>query len=78
MPCVWCALHARGVVQAATFGTPFGGVLFSIEVTATCYMVRNLPRAFLTAVCASLVYNMVGRDVFALFKETGDRVGANG
>lgn len=61
--------------KAATFGTPFGGVLFSIEVTATCYMVRNLPRAFLTAVCASLVYNMVGlRDAFALFQDNNDKV----
>ena len=36
---------AVGVV--ATFGTPIGGVLFSIEVTSTYYMVSNLWRSFL-------------------------------
>lgn len=59
---------AAGV--ASTFGTPFGGVLFSIEVTATSYLVRNLPRAFFTAVCAGLVYNLSGvRDTFSLFSD---------
>jgi len=66
-----CA-SAAGV--ASTFGTPFGGVLFSIEVTATYYMVRNLPRAFFCAVCAALVYEVVGlRDTFALFTDDHDR-----
>lgn len=67
-----CA-SAAGV--ASTFGTPFGGVLFSIEVTATYYMVRNLPRAFFCAICAALVYEVAGlRDTFALFTDDHDRV----
>lgn len=36
------AACAAGV--ACTFGSAFGGVLFSVEVTATCYIVHNLPR----------------------------------
>jgi len=44
---------ASGV--AATFGTAFGGVLFSVELTSNVYNVSNLPRAFLTAVCAMMV-----------------------
>lgn len=35
---------AAGVT--ATFGAPIGGVLFSIEVTSTYYMVNNLWKAF--------------------------------
>lgn len=66
-----CA-SAAGI--ASTFGTPFGGVLFSIEVTATYYMVRNLPRAFFCAVCAALVYEVAGmRDTFSLFTDDHDR-----
>jgi len=50
-------------------------VIFSIEVTATSYLVRNLPRAFLTAVCASLVYTFAGvKDIFSLFNEDNERV----
>ncbi|ETW09376.1 hypothetical protein, variant 1 [Aphanomyces invadans] len=43
---------AAGV--AATFGTPFGGVLFSVEVTASFYMVRNLPRSFFAALAGAV------------------------
>ena len=42
------AAAAIGVV--ATFGTPIGGVLFSVEVTATYYMVSNLWRCFVGAI----------------------------
>lgn len=66
---------AAGV--ASTFGTPFGGVLFSIEVTASYYMVRNLPRAFFCAVCAALVYEFFGlRDTFSLFSDNNEVVSA--
>ncbi|KAF2078035.1 hypothetical protein CYY_000673 [Polysphondylium violaceum] len=34
---------------AATFGSPIGGVLFSIEVTGTYYLISNYWRAFFTA-----------------------------
>jgi len=40
---------AAGVV--ATFGAPFGGIIFSIEVTATYYMISNLWKSF---VCSTL------------------------
>lgn len=44
-------------------------------MTATYYMVRNLPRAFFCAVCAALVYEVFGlKDTFALFSESHDRV----
>eukprot|EP00937_MAST-01D_sp_MAST-1D-sp2_P005449 g5449.t1 len=59
---------AAGV--AATFGTPFGGTLFSIEITATFFMLRNLPRAFLAAVCGSLVvylFRLETKRTLALF-----------
>jgi len=41
------AAVAAGVT--ATFGAPIGGVLFSIEVTATYYMVSNLWKGFFCA-----------------------------
>lgn len=45
---------------AATFGAAFGGVLFSIEFTASAYRVQSLPKAFLTSVCAMLCFNVLG------------------
>lgn len=44
---------AVGVV--ATFGTPFGGIIFSIEVTAAFYMVGTLWKSFLCATFTLLV-----------------------
>lgn len=44
----------------ATFGTAFGGVLFSIEVTSTAFMIRNLPRSFLAAIAAASVFLALG------------------
>ena len=46
---------ASAAAVTASLGTAFGGVLFSIEVTCTTYMVRNLPRAFLTATLSLFV-----------------------
>ena len=61
-------LHHAPPGICATLGTAFGAVLFSIEITATAYMVRNLPRAFLTAVAASLVFLALGiSETWALF-----------
>ncbi|RYH12583.1 hypothetical protein EON65_37860, partial [archaeon] len=61
---------ASGV--GATFGTAFGGVLFSIEFTSSAYLVKTLPKAFLTSVCAMLcIYTLEsiwgGADQFTLF-----------
>lgn len=59
---------ASGV--GATFGTSFGGVLFSIEFTSSAYLVRTLPKAFLTSVCAALVIYCLGySDQLSLFQE---------
>ena len=38
---------------AATFGAPFGGVLFAIEVVSTYFQVSNLPRMFWAATCGT-------------------------
>jgi chloride channel 2 len=48
---------AAGV--AATFGSPFGGVLFGVEVTSHFYMVHNLPRSFFSAIVGALVVNFI-------------------
>jgi len=59
---------AAGV--GATFGTPFAAVLFSIEVTAGYFMVRNLPRCFLCAISGTLSMTFLGFDrVFGLFSD---------
>lgn len=46
---------AAGVVS--TFGAPVGGILFSIEVTATYYAVNNLFKAFFCAIWCVIFYN---------------------
>ena len=48
------AACAAGVV--ATFGTPIGGVLFSVEVTATYYMVNNLWRGFVCSIACIICF----------------------
>lgn len=59
---------ASGV--AATFGTSYGSVLFSIELTSSAYLVRTLPKAFLASVFAMLVFFVLGvSDQLALFNE---------
>ena len=49
---------ASGV--SSTFGAAYGGVLYSIEVTCTTYMARNLPRAYLSSIVAMLVFLGLG------------------
>ena len=50
------------------------GVLFSIEVTATYFAVRNYWRGFFAAVCGALMFRLL-----AVFdKEEGDRVDNSG
>lgn len=44
---------------AANFGAPMGGVLFSIEVTATHYLVSNYVKAFFCSTCAALYFRMI-------------------
>ena len=46
---------ACAVGVSSTFRSPIGGVLFSIEVTSTYYMVANYWKGFLAAISASLM-----------------------
>jgi H+/Cl- antiporter ClcA len=50
---VWHSACAVGV--AATFRAPIGGVLFSIEVTNTYYLLSNYSKAFFSAILSSFV-----------------------
>jgi H+/Cl- antiporter ClcA len=47
---------------AVTFGAPVGGVLFSIEVTSTYYLIASMSKAFFTAVCAALFVRLLSYD----------------
>jgi chloride channel 2 len=49
--------------MAATFGAPFGGVLFSIEVTATYYPIGNLWRSVFTTLFGSLLFYLLNNPV---------------
>ncbi|KAF0694006.1 Aste57867_15087 [Aphanomyces stellatus] len=46
---------AAAVAVSSTFGSPIGGVLFSIEVTATYYLISNYMKAFVSAVGSAVV-----------------------
>ena len=48
---------AAGVT--ATLGAPVGGVLFSIEVTATYYLVSNLWRAFVCSIFCVFTFELI-------------------
>ncbi|XP_052225783.1 chloride channel protein 2-like isoform X2 [Dreissena polymorpha] len=50
---------ACAVGVACTFAAPIGGVLFSIEVTATYFAVRNYWRGFFGAVCGAVVFRLL-------------------
>ena len=50
------AAVAAGVT--ATFGAPIGGLLFSIEVTSTYYMVSNLWRTFFCSCFAVITFKL--------------------
>ncbi|KAI9919018.1 hypothetical protein PsorP6_011952 [Peronosclerospora sorghi] len=52
---------AAGV--SATFGSPFVGVLFGVEVTSNFYLVRTLPRSFFAAVVGALFVDLVSANV---------------
>ena len=65
---------ACAVGVACNFAAPIGGVLFSIEVTATYFAVRNYWRGFFGAVCGALVFRLLAvwneeeETITALFK----------
>jgi len=50
---------ACAVGVSSTFRSPIGGVLFSIEVTSTYYMVANYWKGFLAAISASLMSHLI-------------------
>ncbi len=47
---------ACAVGVACCFGSPIGGVLFSIEVTSVYFAVRNYWRGFFAAVCGAMTF----------------------
>ena len=49
---------ACAVGVAATFYSPIGGVLFSIEVTSVFFAVRNYWRGFFAACCGATVWRL--------------------
>ena len=54
---MYAAAIAAGVT--AVFGAPIGGVLFSIEVSSTYYMVSNLWKAFFCATMGVLTFKFL-------------------
>lgn len=54
---MYAAAIAAGVTSA--FGAPIGGILFSIEVTATYYMISNFWRSFFCTTCGIVMYKFM-------------------
>ena len=50
---------ACAVGVACCFGSPIGGVLFSIEVTSVYFAVRNYWRGFFSAVCGAMTFRLL-------------------
>ncbi|CAH0521741.1 unnamed protein product [Peronospora belbahrii] len=76
---------AAGV--SATFGSPFGGVLFGVEVTSHFYLVRTLPRSFFAAIVGALLvdfggantrHGLFGNRSMGIFFDTDDVNGSSG
>eukprot|EP00911_Craspedida_sp_UC1_P002998 UC1_evm1s2189 len=69
---------ACAVGVASNFGAPIGGVLFSIEVTATGYFaVRNYWRGFFAAVAGAFIFRLLaavveGQNITTLFVTSFD------
>ena len=60
---------AAGVVS--TFGAPFGGVLFSIEVTSTYYVVGNLWKAFFCACWCVVAFKLMeSMGIMMIYEDT--------
>lgn len=54
---MYAAAVAAGIT--ATFGAPIGGVLFSIEVSSTYYMVSNFWKAFFCTTCGVILFRFL-------------------
>lgn len=50
------ASTAAGV--SSVFGAPFGGVIFSIELTSTFFPVQSLWKSLFTALCSSILFSI--------------------
>merc|ERR1719309_1361276 len=55
---------------ACCFGSPIGGVLFSIEVTSVYFAVRNYWRGFFSAVCGAVIFRLLS----VWFEEGNDTI----
>ncbi|XP_040202975.1 chloride channel protein ClC-Kb-like isoform X2 [Rana temporaria] len=72
-------IAGAAVGVACCFVAPIGGVLFSIEATATHFAVRNYWRGFFAATCAALMFRLLAvinheRETVAILFNTGWRV----
>lgn len=54
---MYAAAIAAGVT--ATFGAPMGGVIFSIEVSSTYYMISGFWKAFFCVTCGILFFRFL-------------------
>lgn len=50
---------ACAVGVSCTYSAPFGGVLFSLEVTTAYFAIRNYWRGFYSAVCGAVVFRVI-------------------
>lgn len=61
-------LAAAAVGVSSTFGTPIGGLLFSIEVTAVYYFIYNYWKSAVSALVGAVVFYLYqGSDFLSLF-----------
>ncbi|KAH8072271.1 voltage-gated chloride channel [Aureococcus anophagefferens] len=58
---------AAAVGVSAAFGAPIGGIMFSIEATATFYVTAHYWGAFFAATCGAFVSRELGYDDYAAF-----------
>ena len=56
------SFHAAAAVGvSSTFASPIGGILFSIEVTSTFYLVANYWRGFVAAVSGAIAVQLLNK-----------------
>ena len=60
---------AAAVGMSTVFNAPVGGLLFSIEVTSTYYLISNYWRSFMAATTGAMMYN-----IFMTARGTSDRI----
>ena len=57
--CRQCFAASAAVGVASSFNAPVGGLLFSVEVTSTYYLISNYWKSFVAAVAGSIVCNLI-------------------